>query len=38
MGRIGQPEEIAAVIAFLLASDSSFVSGMVYGADGGWAC
>jgi NAD(P)-dependent dehydrogenase (short-subunit alcohol dehydrogenase family) len=38
MGRVGEPIEIAGVIAFLLGPDSTYVSGMVYGADGGWAC
>jgi NAD(P)-dependent dehydrogenase (short-subunit alcohol dehydrogenase family) len=36
--RLGTAEEIGYVIAFLLGPESTFVSGMVYGADGGWAC
>ena len=36
MGRFGRPEEIAAVAAFLAAEESSFVTGHVYGADGGY--
>ncbi|KAI9645752.1 hypothetical protein NHQ30_005184 [Ciborinia camelliae] len=33
--RLGTPEEIAAVIAFLLSEESSFVTGAVYACDGG---
>jgi len=36
MARFGRPEEIAAVAAFLAAEESSFVTGHVYGADGGY--
>ncbi|MFO0891857.1 MAG: SDR family oxidoreductase [Isosphaeraceae bacterium] len=35
MGRIGQPEEIAAAIAFLLGPESSFITGQTLGIDGG---
>jgi NAD(P)-dependent dehydrogenase (short-subunit alcohol dehydrogenase family) len=38
MQRLGTPEEIASVIAFLLGPESTFITGMTYGADGGWAC
>jgi NAD(P)-dependent dehydrogenase (short-subunit alcohol dehydrogenase family) len=34
--RIGEPEEIAAVAAFLLSSDASFVSGQAIAVDGGY--
>ncbi|RFU31805.1 hypothetical protein B7463_g4531, partial [Scytalidium lignicola] len=36
--RLGTPEEIGNVIAFLLGNESSFVTGAIYIADGGWAC
>jgi NAD(P)-dependent dehydrogenase (short-subunit alcohol dehydrogenase family) len=35
IGRIGNPEEIAAVIAFLLTDDASFMTGAVVSVDGG---
>jgi 3-oxoacyl-[acyl-carrier protein] reductase len=36
LARFGRPEEIAAVAAFLAAPESSFVTGHVYCADGGY--
>lgn len=35
IGRIGEPEEIAAVIVFLLSKDASFMTGSVVSVDGG---
>jgi NAD(P)-dependent dehydrogenase (short-subunit alcohol dehydrogenase family) len=37
LGRIGEPAEIGEVAAFLLSEKSSYVSGEVLYADGGWA-
>lgn len=36
MGRHAEPEEIAAVIAFLASDDPSFVTGAIVTSDGGW--
>jgi len=36
MGRLGRPEEIASVVAFLVSDDSSFMTGSEVYADGGW--
>lgn len=35
MGRIGQPEEVSGVIAFLLSKDASYITGQLIAVDGG---
>ena len=37
LGRFGQPEEIAAAIAFLCSDDAAFITGQVLAVDGGWS-
>jgi NAD(P)-dependent dehydrogenase (short-subunit alcohol dehydrogenase family) len=36
MGRLGRPEEIAGMIAFLASDDASYVTGAEFYVDGGW--
>ncbi|WP_454629928.1 SDR family NAD(P)-dependent oxidoreductase [Bradyrhizobium cenepequi] len=38
VGRLGTPQEIAAVIAFLASDDAGYVTGEVLGASGGMGC
>jgi 3-oxoacyl-[acyl-carrier protein] reductase len=37
LGRVAQPQEIAALIAFLTSEDAAFITGHVYNVDGGTA-
>ncbi|MFM7490524.1 MAG: SDR family NAD(P)-dependent oxidoreductase [Actinomycetota bacterium] len=37
LGRVGDPDEIAEVVEFLLSSRASYVNGEIVYADGGWA-
>jgi len=38
LARIGQPEEVGKLVAFLLSDDSSYITGAVYVVDGGKLC
>jgi NAD(P)-dependent dehydrogenase (short-subunit alcohol dehydrogenase family) len=35
LGRIGEPDDIAAMAAFLLTKESGWITGQVFGVDGG---
>jgi 2-keto-3-deoxy-L-fuconate dehydrogenase len=37
MGRLGRPEEIAALVVYLASDESAFTTGQVHVIDGGWA-
>lgn len=36
--RKGKPEEIAALVSYLLGDESRFTTGAAYSIDGGWFC
>jgi 2-keto-3-deoxy-L-fuconate dehydrogenase len=36
MGRIGAPEEIAALAVYLASDESAFITGQAIAIDGGW--
>jgi 2-keto-3-deoxy-L-fuconate dehydrogenase len=36
MGRLGTPEEIAALAVYLASDESSFTTGVAHAIDGGW--
>ncbi|WP_109479695.1 SDR family oxidoreductase [Paraburkholderia sp. C35] len=37
LGRVGQPDEMGSIVAFLASDSSSFINGADVQADGGWA-
>jgi 3-oxoacyl-[acyl-carrier protein] reductase len=36
VGRVGEPEDVAGVVAFLCSRDAAFISGQILTVDGGW--
>ena len=37
MGRVGKPEEIAALVAYLASDEAAFTTGQAHVIDGGWS-
>ncbi|CAJ7184686.1 short chain dehydrogenase/reductase family oxidoreductase [Burkholderia pseudomallei] len=37
MARIGRPQEIAALVAYLASDEASFTTGAIHLIDGGWS-
>ena len=37
MGRLGRPEEIASLVAYLVSDESAFTTGQTFAIDGGWS-
>ena len=37
MGRLAQPEEIAALVIYLASEESAFITGQTFVIDGGWS-
>jgi 3-oxoacyl-[acyl-carrier protein] reductase len=37
MGRMGRPEEIAALVDFLVSPGAAYISGQIIGIDGGYS-
>ena len=37
LGRVGQPEDVAAAALFLCSDDAAFITGQVLAVDGGWS-
>jgi NAD(P)-dependent dehydrogenase (short-subunit alcohol dehydrogenase family) len=38
INRMGTPEEVGNLVAFLLSPEASFISGACYAIDGAWNC
>ena len=38
LGRMGEPYEVACLVAYLLSEDSSFITGACISIDGGMSC